>query len=377
MIVIPTINEQMMTSHKSSASMQELENKQRILIIGATGATHLGSSLERAAKRRGHPVQFLNCQNAFSNGLIQKIIWRTSRLPQYLQNFSESVVTACSEFKPTILLTTGTAPITAAALSAIAAHGVLRVNWSTDDPWNPVHKANWFLGSLSQYDLILTPRRANLLEFANETSAKVEYLPFAYDDDIFPPVTWGADNTDERNGGDIVFVGGADMDREPILREIIDAGLRLNLYGGFWDRYASTRPYTRGVADPAVIRMATQNSKVSLCLVRRANRDGHVMRSYEIPASGGVPLVEDTSEHREIFGPEGNAAFYFSSNTELISKVRLLLNDTKLGNAIRKNAYQRITSAPNRYIDRLDCILKFANSIRQGIISSSHISILC
>ena len=53
-------------------------------------------------------------------------------------------------------------------------------------------------------------------------------------------------------------------------------------------------------------------AKVNLCLVRRAKRDGHVMRSFEIAAVGGCMLAQDTDEHREIFGPEGEAVRLFS-----------------------------------------------------------------
>ena len=99
-------------------------------------------------------------------------------------------------------------------------------------------------------------------------------------------------------------MGGADRDRVPFIAALGAAGFSIALYGDHWDRFPETKPYDRGYADPQTLRQATAAAKIALCLVRRANRDGHVMRSFEIPAIGACMLVEDTEEHREIFGPD-------------------------------------------------------------------------
>ena len=39
---------------------------------------------------------------------------------------------------------------------------------------------------------------------------------------------------------------------------------------------------------------------------------------------GGCPMVEDTQEHRELFGEDGTNVEYFRSNEELVEKARLL-----------------------------------------------------
>jgi len=121
---------------------------------------------------------------------------------------------------------------------------------------------------------------------------------------------------------DVIFVGGADRDRVPLVAALIATGLRVALYGGYWNRYAPTREHHRGHADPRTIRQATAAAKIALCLVRRANRDGHVMRSFEIPAIGACMLVEETEEHREIFSIEGETVVYFRSIPEMIDKAR-------------------------------------------------------
>ena len=97
---------------------------------------------------------------------------------------------------------------------------------------------------------------------------------------------------------------------------------------------------------------------VSLILVRRANRDGSAMRSFEIPACGACCVAEDTEEHREIFGPDGEAVLYFRTPEELVRRVKEAFGNPELRTKLRANAHRAITGKPNTYMDRLKTILE-------------------
>ena len=84
------------------------------------------------------------------------------------------------------------------------------------------------------------------------------------------------------------------------------------LVGGYWERYPAFRAQALGIKPPEIIRALTASAKVNFCLVRRANRDGHVMRSFEIAATGGCMVAEDTVKHREIFGRKARRPFTFA-----------------------------------------------------------------
>src|SRR5262249_18041929 len=159
------------------------------------------------------------------------------------------------------------------------------------------------------YDAVFTPRRANLDDFRRCGMQAVYFLPFGYDPDIHRP--W-PENTPAGAPSDVLFVGGCDSDRLPLIRVLIKEGLNVALYGGYWNRFSDTRPYWRGMADQGAIRAASAAARICLCLVRRANRDGNVMRSFEAAAIGGCILAEDTPDHRELFGPnDDDSACYF------------------------------------------------------------------
>lgn len=326
-----------------------------MLLIGADGGTHVGGSLRRAAAKLGLPVEFCDTGSVeHGSWLRQKLRRAFGSPPVGTRKFSERVVAACEAQRPALLLATGFAPITSAALEQVRRLGAHRACWLTDDPWNAALRARWFLDVAPHYDTLFTPRRANQAQLAR-LAARVQWLPFAYDEALFFPEPGPA-----QAGSELLFVGGADAARRPIIDALVAAGIEPALFGGYWDRFRSTRRFARGLADPAAIRQATTAARVSLCLVRRANRDGHVMRSYEIPACAGVPLVEDTEDHRALFGEEGEAAFYFGSTAELVAKARALLQDVALRSRLAAAALARVRAGANTYGDRLATMLAAA-----------------
>src|SRR5262249_55230615 len=152
------------------------------------------------------------------------------------------------------------------------------------------------------------------------------YVPFGYKPEHHFPQQPQTPEQHRRFDADVSFVGGCDPDRVPIMSALIKAvpNLRLNLFGWFWDRYPETRAYFRVPAWGQDQRMAFGGSKIVINLVRRANRDGHGPRTFEIPACGGFMLTDRTDEQRT-FLEEDKEAVYFSSSEEMIDKVKYYL----------------------------------------------------
>jgi spore maturation protein CgeB len=185
----------------------------------------------------------------------------------------------------------------------------------------------------------------------------VQYLPFGFDPDLFYPEMPSTPEEKCQFAADVVFAGGADRDRVDYIFALIRAGMKVNLYGSYWERYPETKAHTRGQADVRTLRLAISSAKIALCLVRRANRDGNCMRTFEVPAVGTCMLTEDTQEHREIFGEEGEAVVYFKTIPEMVEKTHWLLNHDDERRRLAKNAYVLITQGANTYRDRLKTML--------------------
>jgi spore maturation protein CgeB len=342
----------------------------RLLLVANPQGTHVGAHLYEAAQALGVPVRLCDVNQAFdAPRWLVRLNWQLrGRRPAQLRTFSKSVVQVCRDFQPSCLLSTGIAPLDAEALIAIRDLGIARLNYLTDDPCNPAHCATFFLRALPHYDRVFSPRQSNLNSLRAHGCHEVSYLPFAY----APSQHFGDHAAPGEGSGlasDIIFVGGADRDRLPLLTALIDTGLRVALYGAYWNQYPKARQHYRGLADSQTVRQATSAAKIVLCLVRRANRDGHVMRSFEIPAIGACMLVEDTQEHRAIFGPDGESVVYFRSTPQIIEKTRWLLDRPSERQRLAAAAHARITTGANTYHDRVAAMLGLPYNGLRGLSS--------
>jgi hypothetical protein len=338
-----------------------------LLLVGDLGGTNIGQSFRDAARAAGIAHQVCQPQDAFRAWkIVRSFFWRfLGRRPPRLNRFSASVVRACADFRPDVLLATGIAPLTADALGAIGRMGVVRVNYLTDDPWSVNKRAGWFLRALPGYDVVFSPRTANLADLREAGCPDVHYLPFGYDPALSFP-----DLTPDPSAApcDVLFVGGGDADRAPYLLALQAAGFNVAICGSYWEPYRALRPCLRGQVSPEAVRRATSNARLCLCLARRANRDGHVMRSFEIPASRGCMLAEDTAEHRALFGDDGDSVCYFQGIPDMVDRIRRLLADDAQRRRLADAAYQRIVrDGKHTYGDRLSAMLAAVAPTRRDV----------
>jgi spore maturation protein CgeB len=324
-----------------------------ILIVGGVAETNVGLSLHEAAASLGIASNLMDSSQAFAGPkLLRALNWRLlGRRPVRIKKFSQLVVDACQRLRPDVLIATGVAPLSSKALRELAGLGVKRINFQTDDPWNPAHRAHWYLDALAEYDHIFTPRTATLPQLQAVATGRVAYVPFGYDPRLFYPEI-DANALANVAACDVLLVGGADTDRIEIVEKLSATGLRVALYGGYWDRYEFARPFYRGMASPAVLRAAHARAKVAIGMVRRANRDGNSMRTFELAAMGACCLMEATQDHLDLFGSEGESVLYFSSTESLVKKCKLLCADDELRARLRCSVRARI-EVGHTYRDRL------------------------
>jgi spore maturation protein CgeB len=330
----------------------------KLLIVGYNKPGQMGNYLASAARHLGLDHYIMDAgKSETANPILQKAYWHfRGKRPVNLSRFATQVLETCAVLKPGIVLTTGgRAPLERPHIEKLRESGTKVINYSTDDPWNPVLYAPWFLSALPAYDSVFSPRRANFDDFRRCGVRNIHYLPFAYDPDVHRPWT---QQPRLAAPSDILFVGGCDKERLPFIGALIDAGLTPALFGGYWNRHYKTRAFWRGVAGQDSIRAATATAGVSLCLVRRANRDGHVMRSFEAAAIGGCILAEDTEDHREIFGPNDRAVRYFNTIPELVNEARRLISDADTRQRLSVGLRERMASRHDTYADRLKAMVR-------------------
>jgi len=196
----------------------------------------------------------------------------------------------------------------------------------------------------------------------------VVFIRFGYKPAVHFPEQPRNDDEAQRFHSDVVFVGNPDPTRVPHLEAVSRLpGVSLALFGNTWSRYGSLSRYARGPAVGRAYRLALGGARIALCIVRHANRDQHVMRTFEIPACGAFMLAERTEEHLELFADEREAA-YFGSTEELADKVRFYLAHDELRRRIAQEGYTRVTTGRHTYRDRLAEIVNAVATVsgRQG-----------
>lgn len=340
-----------------------------LYIVGNDGGTHVASSFERGAHQLGVPVTLFDIKFAQSSSpLLNTLHWRLrDRRFVKMSAFGARLLASIRRSRPRYLLTTGMSPVSADVLFAAHEMGVICLHYSTDDPWNPTQRSNWFMRALPAYDVVFSARRSNIGDFQALGCASVQYLPFGYDDAIFNPSLPAAAMDD----GKVLFVGGADRDRVTVITQLLAASVPMQLVGGYWDKYRAVRAHSVGHKTPRELISLTRAAAINLCLVRRANRDGHVMRSFEIAALGGCMLVEDTLEHRAIFGPDGECVLYFDLPEQAAGKITMLLADDALRRRLGSAVKAKIVAGGNTYTHRLQTLLTAAEEVKQPLADRS------
>ena len=336
-----------------------------LFIVGNRGGSNIGESFARSAAELGLEICFFEAKDAQSPlRIVNALRWRfCDRRPARLRSFAKNVLNCAEQLKPAFLMTTGFNPLPGGVIRTLRGNQIICLHFSTDDPWNPTQRANWFLRSLPEYDIVFTTRRRNINDFLALGCLNVQYTAFGYDKMIFGGKAVRPPSAD----GQVLFVGGADRERVDFMETLLSLQIPISLVGDYWERVPSMRRYSMGHKPPEEVIRLTQAAKVNLCLVRRANRDGHVMRSFEIAALGGCMVVEETVEHRQLFGADGECVLYFSSPNDAAEKIRRLLGDMdeccRLGRAVQA----RVVGGANTYTDRLASMLAAASEVRRAV----------
>lgn len=340
-----------------------LENRPvDVLMVGHAAAGHVGCHWQKAAGQLGLNWHWMEASEAYAGPVWwRRLAWRLlDRRPASLLRFERELWQRCLGHRPRVLLVSGITPPRAALLRGLRNLGIRTVNFLTDHPFNPAHRSRWFSAALREYDSVHTPRAATLEALSAAGCRRVRSLPFAYDPQAHrPPLEDEGGELPSGIGHSALFIGGADSDRAQWLRPLLDSEAPLALRGGYWQRWPEYAALAGGHADEAQMRALVAAAGVNLGLVRLANADDHSMRSYELAAIGGVLLMQDTSHHRRLFGPPGEAVWYASDPQELAMRAGELLRlPASVRQSMRERARRCVVNAANRYADRLRALLQ-------------------
>jgi spore maturation protein CgeB len=326
-------------------------------------------ALREIAGQQNHSYDVVDAARLLAPpSLVARAAHRFLRRPLGYRALNRALQQQAQRLHPDIVLVCKGTFVSPAALASIkAATGAVLINYMTDDPFNPLASNRDLLRSIPLYDFYFCSTQEIADDVAARGCRNTIYLPFAYKPGVHFPEAPVTPEETGRFTSDVVFVGGGDEDRTPLLKTLLRAapGLNLHLYGGYWNRDPVLAPYDRGFALGRDFRLALGASKIALNLVRRANRSGQNMRSFEIPACGGFMLADRTQEHLELFR-EGEEAAYFGSTDEMVDMILYYLDHEAEGRGIAEGGHRKVMGGNHTYAGRLSEILQVVERNREG-----------
>jgi len=289
--------------------------------------------------------------------LVGRILRRVRRAAG--SEAGKRLLQAVEAARPDVLIIFKGVDYTPALLREIAARGVKLVNY------NPDHPFRFFLAgagnanvrdSISAYDLFFTYSGPIANELADAYPAlKVAVLPFghAVDDDLHDRL---ASEAEVLRG---CFNANPDEERAEAIRLLTQNGIAMDVFGWGWEKFVMPGPMLRiyPVEQGLDMLRILRRYRFQLNMFRPHNEGSHNLRSFEVPAVGGIQLAPDSPEHREFFVADRDA-FFFSDNDELLAQAsKLLAMPAAEAGEIRLAARRRVVEIGSHFDDRARAML--------------------
>jgi spore maturation protein CgeB len=340
----------------------------RILMVGVFSKGSLGASYSSAFKRLGHEVVAFDYDEAYfqSSAIAGNRILRRAFRRVLWNRMNRSTRELARRIRADLILVLKGSYLDPETISGLRALGSPVVNYYPDNPycgvpWDPRKT------SAQRHDLIDALREySRVWIWQPDMAAKLvrdgvsaSYMAFASDPEMyFPHQESGPEQCPECHGDHkIVLIGQHSAKRQAHVAAIRNHSV--DLWGARWSRIGPELASRHHIHNASAFGTATSKlysrASVSLNVVDDLNLPGHNMRTFEIPASGGVMLAQYSAEQAEFF-PENEAAAYYRSPEELDAKIDWLLGDSAARERMRGNALR--LAASQTYDDRAAQMLR-------------------
>ncbi len=321
----------------------------KVLVIGTTTEGALPESYARAFERLGMEVVRFDFEQAImqaSHFAGNRILRRALRSSLWNKVNREAAEVA-ERVRPALIFAVKASFFHPETVRQIRKSlGVPFVNHYPDHPyigvrWDPREASTLrhdLIEVFRQYSIVWMWERS-LVERLKRDGVEAKFLPFAVDPELFRPQS-GAEGLHCETCGrqhDVVFVG----TRTRARRREIDCIVKheVAIWGDGWSTVKGSASGKRIHAPIYGTKLARiyATAPVSLNVLNAENLGGPNMRTFEVPASGGVMLARYSDAQAEFF-PENQAAAYYRLPEELDAKIDWLLGDAALRQRIRGNA---------------------------------------
>lgn len=340
----------------------------RILFIGDLNTYGRGYQRYRTLKEMGHDVVSFSHTRVSSPGhiespsLIYRISWKL-RIPLDTTGVNKQILEAIGNSNFDLVWIEKGNMIWPKTLRYIkkSAPQTKIISCSEDDMFATHGHSLWYRAGLRHYDFVFTTKKYNLSELKVFGARVTKLFLDSYDEKIHKPIDL-TEAERERFSCDVGAVGAFEGERAGSLLYLAEHGIKVNVWGNGWAKFVDLHPNMK-VKNQFLFGVdyskAICATKINMNFLRKINRDEVTSRSVEIPACGGFMLGERTARHLEFF-KEGEEAEFFSSNDEMLEKVRSYLENDEQRWAIARAGRRRCETSSYSLRAQLNQMLKVA-----------------
>jgi spore maturation protein CgeB len=329
--------------------------KKRILIVGSTALWAIENIYAKYLNELGTDTTIFNSGSFISSSYWHRGVRRLG-FDWVYKAVNKELLLHCESVKPDIVWVFKGIEIFPETLVKIKAMGIMTVNYNPDHPFIRSFRSSGgenIPQSIPLYDLHFCYSKALGEKIKTDYHIPTVWLPFGYELSAAQYEMASKEPEIQK----ICFVGNPDKKRVQVITDLSKNGLSIDLYGHGWDKFLKNNKNITcfdGIYQDDFWKVL-RRYRLQLNIFREHNEGSHNMRTFEVPAVGGIMLAPDSEEHRFFFKDQQEAIFY-SSDDELPNLCSKILS-MKSVTDIRKNSRNRSENGNYSYQRRADLVL--------------------
>jgi len=331
----------------------------KLLIVGATEPWSIESHyLKYLRQMEGLEVDVVSTSELLRSyrSLTHKVINRLSpNYNPYHQSLNQLLLQRAQLFQPDVLLVFKGMEVYPQTLRQLRSWGIKLANYNPDHPFLFVGRGSGNKNvtySIGLYDLHFCYSLLVKQRIEQEYCLPAIHLPFGYElsEEDFRAVEG------EKEILKICFIGNPDAIRVEHLQYLLKQGLPIDVYGHDWEQHLRKSDFPLLTIYPAVYGLefwrTARKYRVQLNIFRKHNEGSHNMRTFEMPAVGGIELSMHSLE-QEFFFKESGEIFLYRNLVELYLKSKSILEmPSSLISEIRADARGKSLDSHYSYENR-------------------------
>lgn len=333
----------------------------RVLLVGYYKHHSIENHFEQFLNKHGAEVIRFDIGAQVTPSFTFKVLRRLSQYKAIYSDLNKRLIESVANTYPDIIWVFKGMEIFPETIKTLKSGKAKVVNYNPDHPFILSSKGSgnkMVTDSVAFYDFHLCYSRNLCEQIESKYNIETGWIPFGFDLKSISPYVR------QNEILKLCFIGNPDKKRVETIHFLAEAGILIDVYGHGWSKWI--KPHANVLLHDAVygtqMQKTIQKYRVQLNVFRPHNAGSHNMRTFEIPAAGGIMLAPVSEEHLSFF-ESNKEAFFYESLEDCVETARHILSLSEdEAEAVRIAAAQRSIKSKYSYEDRAIEVLNFFKS---------------